>query len=377
VRGPARAAVAAAVLVIACGTSTPAAADLARTQVEIEAVFARRADALARGDRKVYDETYDPDRAALRRWQAEDFDSAVRGSGTERPPRIVRVEPFGNGYMRVYAEADTEYFFGFETDVHIVRRYVRRLGGRWVITEPTREELGAERKRDADASTLEHWAIDDDLAPLVTDEMRAARAQVARFAPRDFLRPLSVQLFPTAETLGPGWPSVQLATHGRGVRLSPVGIGLDDSMRALSTPARFVLRVAFADELREQLMPGITARLESDNWLADGWREYAAGQLFNRDFFKPTCAGAPPPTLRSLSVPVPVSAVGVVFGVRYAHQASLVDFLYERHGRQAYWDLLEAFRADADSRLTFPRVLKTTPDAFYTDWLVWAKKKYC
>lgn len=375
-RRSARAVVAAAILVVACGSPTTGSPDPVRAKAEIEALYAKRADALARGDRKAYDETFDPDRAALRRWQAEDFDAAVRGTGTERAPRVVSVEAFGNGYLRVYADIDTEHLFGFAAGVHIARRYVRQLNGRWVITEPTREELGVERRRGADASTLEHWAIDDDLAPLVDDEMRAARAQVARFAPRDFRTPVTVRLFPTAETLGPGWPSVQIATHGRGVRVAPGGIGVDGSMRALSIPTRFVLRVAFADELREQLMPGITARLQSDDWLADGWREYAAGQLFNRDFFKPTCAGAPPPTLRQLSVPVPLSA-GVHFGIRYAHQGSLVAYLYERYGTQAYWDLLEAFRADADSRVTFPRVLKTTPDAFYADWLVWAKKKHC
>lgn len=368
---------AAVVALSACGSPTTGTTDATRAQAEIQAVFAKRVEALGRGDRKAYDETYDPDRPALRRWQADAFDQAVGGGGTERASRVVRLEPFGSGYQRVYTEVDTEFHFGWSSDAHVVRRYVRQLNGRWVITEPKKEELGEERIRGGDGFSLEHWTIDDDLASLVADDLRAARAQVARFAPRDFSRDLMVKLFPTAESLGPGWSPVLIATHGRGIRIAPIGIGLDFSGRSLSAVARTLLRVAVADELREQLMPGIASRLQDDLWLVDGWREHAAGQSLARDFFKATCAGAPPPTLRQLSFPLTTTTRGVDFGVRYAHQASLVAFLYERHGMQAYWDLLEAFRADASSRVTFPKVLKTTPDAFYADWLVWAKKKYC
>lgn len=379
-RGPATRGIAmACALVLACGSPSTPATNAERTRADIEALLARRADALARGDRAAYDTTYDASQPALRRWQTEEFAAATRGGGAARAPRVSRVELLSPGLARVYADIDTDLLFGFEADAHVVRLYVRQVGGAWVVSEPVSAALGDERRRELEGITIEHWAIDDDVIELVADEARSARDQVTRFAPRGFQLPVRVRIAPTAGSLGPGWPYGFIVQHSdREIVLPPVSVGLDASLRALSTPTRSVLRVGLAYALREQLLPGIGARLSNDYWLVDGWSVYAGGRVAQPDYFRSACAGVAPPSLKQLSEPIGPSVGSAADAhVLYAHMRSLIEHLYERYGAGAYWEILEAFRSDADSRVVLPKVLKVTPDAFYAQWLAWAKKKYC
>lgn len=366
-------------LVLACGSPSTPATDAERTRADIEALLARRADALARGDRAAYDTTYDASQPALRRWQTEEFAAATRGGGAARAPRVHRVDLLAPKYARIYADVGPDLLLGLGTDGHVVRLYVRQIDGAWVVSEPAASDLGDERSRELEGITIEHWAIDDDVIELVADEARPARDQVTRFAPRGFQLPVRVRIAPTAGSLGPGWSYDDIAEHSdRRIVLAPVAVGLDPSLRALSTTTRSFLRVAFAQALRQQLLPGIGARLENDGWLVDGWGVYAAGLALLPDYFRSECAGVPPPTLKQLSLSLEQAGGNAADQrVRYAHQRSLIEYLYERYGAGAYWEILEAFRSDADSRVVLPKVLKVTPDAFYAQWLAWAKKKYC
>ena len=46
-------------------------------------------------------------------------------------------------------------------------------------------------------------------------------------------------------------------------------------------------------------------------------------------------------------------------------------------GLTAYWDLIKEFVPSVDAKANMLKVLHVTPDEFYANWLVWAKKKYC
>jgi hypothetical protein len=88
----------------------------------------------------------------------------------------------------------------------------------------------------------------------------------------------------------------------------------------------------------------------------------------------------PIPTLKQLADGPPQVAVGVapeVYGRFYAYAASMVAYLIEKYGNDAFWQLMSAFVQNASATTNFPAILKTTPDEFYAAWLVWLKKKYC
>jgi len=368
--------VAALVLPLACGPPAVAPASSDTVRAEIQALYDRRVAALAKGDARELEATYDTSRPALRRANNELLEWARRGF-PEGPLRVVAIEPYDDTYMRAYVHHDTELIFGIASASHAVAEYVRRIDGRWVLSEPLDNELGASRERTGDGVTVTHFAIQDDLAPLVHDAARRARTEVTRFAPRGLVGDTKVTLYPTVTALGPGWARLVYVRLLPDIRLAPISLGTDRTTRSLSDITQFVVRLAVAVQLREQIQPGIGARLANDTWLNDGWSGFAAGAAERPDFFRAACGGVAPLTLKDVSQEVSFTSYSRDYPTYYAYQAAMVEYLYERYGPQAYWDLLVAFRADADSRVTFPKVLKITPDAFYADWLVWAKKKHC
>src|SRR6266850_720959 len=364
----------AASVMAACGSA--ATQQGLPTRAEIEALYATRAEALAKGDLTSFETTYDQSRPALRRWHADEFADARQGLIFERVRSVVRVEPFGDAYVRAYVDLDTEITFGVQTPSHVTRAYFRRVGDHVVLTEPLDSELGAERSVTDNVLTVTYRAIDEDLGPLVLAETAYARSRIERFAPRGLISPVTIRLMPTVAALGLNWDSHVLtqADQVRGIStFAPLALGVDQGLRALGETTRAGIQLELARFLRGQIMPNVAARLFADQWLSDGWIHYVGGAI-RADFFKPVCAGVPPPTLSSLSS-VPALRSGMDYAIRYGFQRSLVEYLYERYGTNAYWDLLAAYQVDASAGIAFPKVLNISPEQYYADWLAWAKKK--
>lgn len=369
--------VAVLVLPLACGSPVGAPASSDAVRAEIQALYDRRVAAFAKGDARELEATYDTSRPGLRRSNDALLEVARRGF-PEGQLRVVAIEPYGDTYMRAYVLHDTEVTLGIASTSHAVAEYLRRVDGRWVLSEPLENELGASRERTGDGVTVSHFAIQDELAPLIHEAARRARTEVARFAPRGVVGDTKLSLYPTVTALGPGWPPLSISAHRPDDnRLAPISLGTDRATGRLSDVTQFVAKVSVAYQLRAEIQPGISARLVNDFWLDAGWAHLAAGAPSRPDYFKTACGGVAPLTLKDVSQAPTDISYSRDFATYYAYQAAMVEYLYERYGPQAYWDLLAAFRADADSRVTFPKVLKITPDTFYADWLVWAKKKHC
>jgi hypothetical protein len=131
--------------------------------------------------------------------------------------------------------------------------------------------------------------------------------------------------------------------------------------------------------VREGIAPGVDSRLLLNRWLNWGWLHHASGFDVSTTL-KQSCVGMPIPTLKQLADGPPQVAVGVapeVYGRFYAYAASMVAYLIEKYGNDAFWQLMSAFVQNASATTNFPAILKTTPDEFYAAWLVWLKKKYC
>jgi len=356
--------VAALVLPLACGSPATAPASSDTVRAEIQALYDRRAAALAKGDARELEATYDTSRPALRRSNNGHLEAARRGF-VEGVSRVTAIEPYGDHYVRVYVHRDTELIFGIASASHAVREYARRVDGRWVLSDPLDDELGASRERSGDGVGVSHFAVDDDLAPLIHDAARRARTEVARFAPRGFVAETRLRLYPTLTALGPGADIDVISFTRRGETiLLPIALGIDRGT-GLSDITQFLVRHSIAARLRAEIQPGIEARLSRDQWLDKGWASFAAGAAQRPDFFKAACGGVAPLSLKDVSAGDSITPYSRDYPTYYAYQAAMVEYLYERFGPRAYWDLIDAFRADADSRVTFPKVLKTTPDAFY------------
>ena len=65
------------------------------------------------------------------------------------------------------------------------------------------------------------------------------------------------------------------------------------------------------------------------------------------------------------------------FARYYAYSQSMVAYLFERYGQDAYWRLLDAYVSNGSTPANFPAVLKTSKDDFFATWLTWVKAKYC
>jgi hypothetical protein len=70
------------------------------TKTELAAVLQRRQTALSSRDLPGFQATVDLTRPAFRRCEQETFDSAARQGASSEPVNVIKVEPYGNGYVR-------------------------------------------------------------------------------------------------------------------------------------------------------------------------------------------------------------------------------------------------------------------------------------
>jgi hypothetical protein len=124
----------------------------------------------------------------------------------------------------------------------------------------------------------------------------------------------------------------------------------------------------------------VVPRLINDVWLNIGWNLLVTDLDFTA-LLRQSCAGIPVPTFRQLADGPPqlgeAAATAETYARYYAYSQSLVSYLFERFGSDAYWRLLDAYARNGASPTSFSAVLKTTQDDFYGSWLTWLKKKYC
>ena len=55
----------------------------------------------------------------------------------------------------------------------------------------------------------------------------------------------------------------------------------------------------------------------------------------------------------------------------------MVEYVYATFGKDAYFDLMTAYKDSVDPKITYPKVLKVTPEQLYEGWKAWSKQKFC
>jgi hypothetical protein len=384
----------AAVLVIvaslaACGTprtEETGPVDAATVQ-KLETVLHARADAMGRGDLKAFTQTIDTTKPAFRRIQQRLFDLPIDFFGLQSAFKLSGAEHY-LGYIRAFVDQSLEgnAFLGVFAGMRQQSRlYFREVDGRWVLTEPVGSEAGEEKRRAVGDAMMTYWAMDEDVADVFARGVSDAFAFVAKQAPKPVSFKSEVVFVPTAELAGPGWDvtigwnSYSGTTPPR-YRIYPLWYGLDSAREQVSAYGQFLLRAVLLERMRDALIPGARSRLSNEVWLDLGWNFLLTGVDFSA-VLRQSCAGIPVLTAHQLAAGYPPLGTPGVTGatfVRYiAFSVSMVAYLFERFGPDAYWRLLDAYVQNASTPANFPAVLKTTVDDFYAAWLTWLNKKYC
>jgi hypothetical protein len=340
------------------------------TKSEIGAVLQRRQSALVSKDLQGFQATVDLTRPAFRRCQQETFDSAARQGAPSTAVSVIKVEQYGDGYVRAYVQDGSK---GLE------RFYFRRDGDRWVLTEPKIDELGGERSRVVEGIRVDYWGIDEDVVAPVGHEGSATREFLTPYANSTIRDPYFIKLIPTRETAGIVACQFIAFANARDEHAPFIGIWrlwLAPNLDRVSDFEQTVFRHEGLHYLQDQFSHSITVRL--DWWLIEGWPDYIAKSRGRGDIVAAVCASSVPALKRIIDgVPTEPDTPPELSGTYYALANSMIEYVYATYGAQGYWDLVALYRDNPDYRVNYPKVFKVEPDAFYQGWLASAKKKYC
>ena len=349
----------------------PAKIDItASTPGELEAVLKERLRALQAKDLPAFQATVDLTRPAFRRCQQETFDTATRQGSAASATKIVKAEPYGDGYVRAYVDDGAR---------GIDRLYFRREGERWLLTEPKVSELGGERSQVVDGTRVEYWAIDEDVVLFVGREAAATREYITQQATVPIRDVYFVKLIPTRETAGIVACQFIAFANTRDEHAPFIGmwqLWLAPSLDRVSEYQQAVLRHEGLHYLQDQFSHGILVRL--DWWLIEGWPDYVARTRGRGSISAAVCAPTVPTLKRIIDgVPTEPNTPPELTSVYYSLANSMIEYVYATFGAQSYWDLVALYKDNPDYRLTYPKIFKVEPDVFYQRWLAFSQKKYC
>lgn len=376
-------AIVSALVVASCGSQQgdETGAVSAETVKQLEDVLHARTAAMAKGDRNAFVATIDTTRPAFRRIQLSEFEFPSFRGGLNSSLKLSSVERYGS-YIRGFVEETLEgnSFPGAFVETSYSRRYFRNESGNWILTEPTGDEVGTEKHRTGEGVELSYWALDEDVAGVFLSELEEARRHALTKSPKPLQIKLPVAFIPTAELAGPGWDGFAI-NGGGSTRLTyyPLWYSFDKTRAHLASFSQNNLLFFALVEVRNAIVPGVGPRLSLIRWLANGWPEYASG-IDVSVTLRQSCVGVPVPTLRQLADGPPPFGSGATpetYGRNAAYSASMVAYLYDKYGEDAFWRLTSSFVQSASAATNFPKVLGVTTDDFYAAWLVWLKKKYC
>jgi hypothetical protein len=360
-----------ALLVLMTGACTPTppsgAAPVAineQTKSELEALLQRRADAMAAKNLSTFQSTYDGSRTAFRRCQEEDFQRATRGNRVGAT-KLAKIEAYGDRYVRGYAEESLGY----------ARYYFRKEGNRWLLTQPKSDEIGGERKKTVEGLDISYYGIDEDIVDILARESLATREFLKKAQRGETRTPFAMRFIPTRDLAGVtacGVVGTHFVNDPRDPYLRIYSVWMAPSLTELSDFSKGVFKHEGLHWLQDQFIPGISARL--DWWLTEGWPDYMAQVPRNT---RTVCSTVP--TFKQLvdGPPQDVDTPPEVAGQYYVFAHTMVEYVYVSFGNDAYWNLMTAYKDSVDPKVTYPQVLRVTPEKLYADWQAWSKQKYC
>ncbi|HEX9495314.1 MAG TPA: hypothetical protein VGA38_06115 [Candidatus Limnocylindria bacterium] len=289
--------------------------------------------------------------------------------------KIAKVEPYLDTYARAYVGTDAGGY---------ARAYFRRDGGKWIRSEPLESELGGDRTKTINGLQLSYYGIDDDVIEKYASAGADARAFLVRQAEGHTQtgQAFGLRIFPTRGAAGPNVGCGVAGFHLTNVpsdpfiRLFSNALLFTPDLAAVTESTASIVRHEGLHWLQDQFIPGITARMPF--WLVEGWPDYV-GQSRTLATKKAVLCTTATPTYKQLEdgvLQTPETPPELP-GQYYSFANTMVEYVYKIGGPNAYWDLMTAYKAGVDANVNLPKVIGSTPDAFYAAWLSWAKVTYC
>lgn len=350
-------------------TATQPRADADR-RPEIQATFDALHLAVRGRDPDLVRRLYDPERPRLVECAIEELRAGGAAGASSSQPVVLRTTPY-----RDYVRADVNV--GGES----VRRYLRSVGGRWVISEPRRDELGPERVATGERIEVHHWGIDDQVAGALLEMAAYARgyALASAAVPKDV--PLRMRVMPTRETAHPlpCWAigAVDPAGEPFEIRIAGDRLTFEGTSATVGTASR---RAAIHEALhwaQAWIAPGIVGR--GPWWLIEGWPTLVAGgeATVSRQFERMRCDALPDHAALVRGPARDHDSPDDLVLRYYVHAASAVLYLQQAHGGEdAYWRLLREHQT-ASPEDALQRTLGVSTARFDEGWRAFVKERYC
>lgn len=365
----------------------------AQTAEEIKTAAQKTIDqwgeAFSTADKGLLDKTIDPKALAVRRTQEallKYYSEAQGGTGTDWSGKVRDIRRRDKGYV----QADVESRGRIRTFI------LKQVNGQWLISEPTRAELGKRQKLESTNFTLQYYAWDSDVAPQISTIMEEVYTKdVAKMGKGPDKKTL-VTLVPTAEATPGGSSGTFLAFYRRGsgamagtkeiVANSPNSFGFGGYDPAAGWQGDFANTVAheYAHLVNDCCFTPIARQ---NDWMTEGLAVYVSEGGYTNGYIArvayavkndslipikaaPAQPGAAPQSLEYLSILDKDSPLA------YGEAATLVDYIVTNYGGiDGYWKLIGDYDKTQNFEQSLQNVLKISFADFDKGWRAELKKR--
>ncbi|MBI3162679.1 MAG: hypothetical protein HYZ23_09220 [Chloroflexi bacterium] len=264
----------------------------------------------------------------------------------------------------------------------------RRVGERWVITEPTVDEVGAAIVTDTNHFSFTTYPWADDVNPQIMDMMQTARAEVEKVLGQAPKEKANVKIMPIYG-LSPFNPMNAIALYNKN------GAALENTIE-IYTPESFAYgfydpALEWDGELQQTLTHEYTHMAHArvfDNagrladWMSEGLAEYVAGDDENLYW---ACNSMSTGTL----IPILDESDAVAkqdlmhmyllerdFALSYSFAHSLVTFTVENYGGlDGFWNLAHALDDTGDFKKALQQAFGIEYEEYNSQWQKWLGKQ--
>ena len=267
--------------------------------------------------------------------------------------------------------------------------YFREVDGRWVLSEPTREQIGDLREIETDYFTFSVYPWTDDINDEVMALMENARARVETRLGQAPQQKALVEVIPIYG-IDPGDPPNALAYYSYSQSETE-----PDTM-VIFAPHSFLFgfynaSMGWEADLEDTLtheythmahrrLHGWSGRLA--DWMSEGLAEYVSESVRIYEVSDALRQDALIPILDE-SGAVYKQDLMHIYGLdrdvslAYAEAHSLVEFIVAKHGGlDGFWKLAEALDDTSDFKKAVPQAFGISYEKFDKDWRAWLERKY-
>ncbi len=350
------------------------------------------------GDKEKLLAAIEPKKGPFQRVSVERFETAMEsqfGGMYNLQDKISEIRDRGNGYYE--ATVLTQPRLSSNAEGQAIRKMVfKKVDDRWVLTEPTRAELGKKLKYETDRFTIDHYEWDQNIVEEMGRLMENAYATVQTKLGKMPEGRMYATLLPTYESAGVSggnWLAYYSASASavptpqrpdRIVLRSPqsIGFGAYDAKEGFGPFFQGVITHEFTHLVTNRAFGG-NARLGGGfSWMSEGIADHVAGLAGPGQIMAAFASDSLIP-LQDKSGAIEKQDLEHIYlletdrSLGYAQGYELVDFIYtEKGGYEGWWKFVDAY----DDRQSLEDAVRSefgmTVEEFEAAYMDFMKKKY-